>query len=277
MNKWAKLAQRTVKSRFLFLVDFLKKSGIDIEFEFLEVEPRDFPEQLKLAKQKFGVIRIGDPFHQRIIDELDVIPNDVRQVNNVDLLLKEHTKWNAYCFMHEALFRALAFAQKPIDRSQSCLVIGSGSSFGALVFALYKIGFRRFLLSGNDEANIQKYIKHCTDYFLSIDASYVSPNELTLIKPECSIMVNCIDLEQNAQIIKDLIYFNFLQSSGIVVDFNLSGSAAVMVEEAKSSGFSVITGPDVASSYDFLFVQKILKIQINQKDYLKGLYSALKL
>jgi shikimate 5-dehydrogenase len=86
-----------------------------------------------------------------------------------------------------------------------------------------------------------------------------------------SIMVNTTPSGVDNELIKELLYFNFLEPGGEVWDLSLSPIETALVKEAEEIGTRVVRGSEVASWVDVVWAKWVFGYELDRNSYLKSL------
>jgi shikimate 5-dehydrogenase len=270
--KWAEIT--TDSRRAQCLSEYLGKQGFQNSLTC--VEPGQDPAVLLQNLQKEQEqIRFAPSFGASIIQGLPHQPILENQIRMCDTLVFDHGKWWPRSFLSGALEQALGDHKKDLKMDSDALILGTGAVARCTSAALFKAGLRRFLVTGPEEEAGQSFCKTMSRHLLGAQFYWTPRRQIVSLPGECGVVVNATPVRDDNEILKDLLYFNFIRTDGIVWDFSLQPLSHPFIEEASALQITVVRGFQMAARVDQSWAAQVLKVEFDRLEYEKLLFSKL--
>lgn len=255
MMKWAEISDQGEQKRFTALSQALTEFGIENEFQFLEATPETFDAVLKSAKRDFQQLRIGGSFCTQIVDKLDSFTVLTKQIGAVDALLHLDGAWWPRNFLSEGVHRAAINDVPKLNLTGAVFVLGTGWKARAVIGALARIGFTRFTISDKDGSNGESFIEGLKRVHFDTQMQFVPREMITQLPSIHSVAVNTLTTGEDAGLLSELIYFNYLGMGGLWLDLSLIPENSSIAEEADAAGAFVESPIKVATAVDAIWAE----------------------
>lgn len=138
----------------------------------------------------------------------------------------------------DAMVAALSSMKIACDTLSSALLIGSCDETRAAAAALARLGFKRVQIVGSDDEKTKTLIQILQRRIFGVKFEAISRASLTQLPSESSLAFNLMSTQDEA-LLEDVSYLNFLQPSGLWIDWTNATSALGLDEEIIDSGARV--------------------------------------
>jgi len=198
---------------------FFKRTDLDGTYSIFEIEKQiSFAEEMKkLRKIKLDGFNVTVPYKVKIIDFLDEMDEQAKQIGAVNTVLCKNGKWIGYNTDGIGYMRSLLSYYPDLDKSNDkrILILGSGGAAKGIFYALIHNGYRNITIANRsmDKAkqlssnvpsgvaiSLQQAEQTVNHYDLIIQTTSVGmkPNENSSIIPLRSLKENAI--------VSDIVY-----------------------------------------------------------------------
>lgn len=275
MLRWLEIAGQCSEVRFRVLSEFMRSNGVENEVQFINCDAHDFPRVLSESIGDYNALRIGTPFGMTTLDHFEGQPSTMMFLKAADGVIFEQGKWWPRSSGYRGLQKVLGEVGRDLDLNSSILVVGSGAQARVACAAFSKLGFRRFLITSRNDEHAEELVKQLERHFFNLEFKVVPQDQLVLLPGVSSAVINTTPYALDNDLLTELYYFNFLQSSGVVIDLNLQPLETPLIREAKVMGVNVVMGSEVASWSDILWCQWVTGKTFDRSVYRDALEAAL--
>lgn len=230
----------------------------------LPVQWREITEEQKqdplvfLKPQGFDGLLLHPEFSEILFPASPRIAAEIMEAGFADSMIRENSKVWLRCFLREAL-RLLILKKSPrLDSHSVAYITGSDPMARMAAVVAAQLGFEKLVVVSSFAEQAQQFVENLKRLFFGLNVKILGENELTLQPNNGSLLLNTLSKEQNAVILEDLTYLNFLKKDGLVVDIPLDCEGNSLLDEALHVGIPLIDGVDVWGHRDFLFLQSLL-------------------
>lgn len=265
--KWVEIAYPCFRERSLALKEFLNSKGIDADVEFIDCDPKQFPEVLADAKKKYDQIRVDSPFGEMIVSLQHTQSLVARQLRAADSLVHENADWWVRSALYLAIGQMLTERHITVDLNNSVLVVGAGAAARTVVAALFRAGFKKFLVTNKFDEQGHVFISDLKKHFFGVDFEYVPMERLVLLAGTNVLIVNTTPFVESNDVLKELYYFNFLKRNGMVWDLTLHPTQTPLLEEASNIGILGVPGYEIAALSDCIWVEWVTGKKVPREEY----------
>jgi shikimate 5-dehydrogenase len=273
MKRWTSLSPNNEDKRWELLSRYLRELGVENEFEPFKAND-DVLENLG-PLDHLHYVRISSRFGPQVLKLIPVQSSWITTLGVIDGILKRDGKWWPMCALFESFGSVIFELGQDLDMRGSILVAGAGGTARIAIAALFKAGFRNFLLTNFNESEGQKTIDEVRSKFFGLTLQYVPQEKIVLLPGESSVLVNCTpSVEENALLV-ELSYMNFLKRPGFLFDVSRKRTPSILVQEAKDAGVKVINGTELAARTDQLWAKWAFGVDIPLDKYLQDFESIL--
>lgn len=274
MKRWTSLSPNNEDKRWQMLSRYLRELGVENEFEPFASPDEGLEDLAKLDHLHY--VRISSRFGPQVLKLVPVQSSWITTLGVIDGMMKrEDGKWWPMCALFEA-FGALIFELgQELDMRGSVLVAGAGGTARIAIAALFKAGFRNFLMTNFKESEAQITIDEVRSKFFGLTLQYVPLEKIVLLPGESTVIVNCTPSVEQNPLLVELSYMNFLKRPGFLFDVSRSKTPSLLVQEAKDAGVRVISGVELAARSDQLWAKWAFGVDIPLEKYLAEFESLL--
>lgn len=280
MKRWTSLTTSNEDKRWQALSRMISDLGCANEFEPFSVA-NEALENLTVL-EKYDHVRISSRFGPEIlkhipvqsswITSLGVIDGMIRRTDNPD---RKKIEWWPQCALHEAFGSLIFDLGQDLDMRGNVLIAGAGGTARIAIAALFKAGFRNFILTNFNDTEADKTINEVKAKFFGLTLSFIPMEKIVLLPGESSVLVNCTpSVEENALLV-ELSYMNFLKRPGFLFDVSRSKKPSILMQEALDAGVHVVNGVAIAAKADTLWAKWAFGVDLKFSDYLPVFESAL--
>lgn len=253
--RWVELSTRCERERYTALSEELAKAGIANEVAFIEAPLAEFEPRLSEVKSEFAQIRIGGGLREIAYRTAERMPSTLLTVRSADAYVCERGEWWPRNFLVDGLQQAIAEEFGQLDLSGGVFVLGANADARAVITALFKVGYRRFSISDNDEDVALALTEELQATHFGVQFQAVPRHLVTQLPGVNSVAVNTLPLGTDDGILGELFYFNFLKPGGIWLDLPLVPRNPALATEAASVGATVEESAGVLARVDFAWAQ----------------------
>lgn len=226
------------------------------------------PEQV-LAEGKAQVILIDPKEGAEWMEQAKNIPIEVSRYGFVDSLWLQQNRYWPRPLIFSLLRDFVVRVAKTLDISAWAYIVGEGPWAQMFVYLASDIGYRKICLVGEDKEPLKEIFQKTQKHCFGLETRVLAPSELTQEPNNGSLLVNTINLDNQAQLLQNLLYLNFVHKPGLIVDVPFTAHPSPLLGEARQTGFEVIGGADIRALFDFALLEKLnINNSMSWPDYL---------
>lgn len=268
MTKWATIAFDIDKRRYEYLSDFLRDQGIKNQWEYIEINPTEFLEHIHEIKKDFDQVRIDSPFRHTAFLATKKHEADMLVLRSADCFFQDQRgEWWLRSATYHGMERVLNDLNVPLDKEGAALIVGAGGAARAAISTLVKAGMSKFNITSAFDDQVLDLIRDLEKLYFSVKFNFVSQGQLVLLSGTNSVVVNTTPYTASNEIVKELAYFNFLKSPGVIWELSVDPIETELVTEAEQIGAKVIRGHEIALHTDHKWAEWVWPDQAEYLDF----------
>lgn len=271
MIKWAEIAGECSRHQFTTLSEFLTEQGLSNTVEFIDCSVVDFPETLQKALSQYKALRIGSPFRETAFQSFKHYSEALLRIRSADSIVHQTGKWWLRTATPYGIEEVLKRAGDNLDIESAALVVGAGGGARMAAAALIKSGFKKINVTNKFFEQANEMITDLRRSFFDVEFEFIAQDRLVLLPGMHSIVINATPLSPANDLLSELYYFNFLQTSGMVIDLTVFPYDTPLIMEASAIGVKVIRGYEVAAHADAYWTDLVFGRTIDVDTYLEKL------
>jgi shikimate 5-dehydrogenase len=275
MTTWVEIGFGTSEVRYNFLSKVLTEKGVANEVQYKKTDEKTFVDDLNEVMLSHKMIRIGRGLSELVVPHFPVRTEAVQRLRVADTLTLLDGTWVLDLVGLKGVHRAMMAQSASIDYTSVALVVGSGISARMAIAALFKLGFKEFVVSAPDERKVKKMTDEFSRTHLGIKFKAIPKDGLILLPGVHGVLVNTTPMRDDNPMLVELSYFNFFKPGGVAVDFSLVPIETGLIKSASEIGASLVYGYEIAGFTDLAWVEQFFKIQVEPAPFIAGLKEAL--
>ena len=272
--RWVEIARNCSKLRFNLLSDYLNDKGFKNEFTQLEISPVEFEDKLKEALAEYDAIRLGSPFGIQSLDYFEYQPAEVAYLRAADSIVKRDGRWELMASALKGFEKFIRDNGTGIDLDYSVLIVGSGAAARFAIHALLKIGIKHINLSNQFSEQAKELIAELNQKYFGVDFEYIPDDQLVLLPGTNTVLVNTTPLVDSNHILKELYYFNFLRTDGLVIDYTFLPLNTPLIQGAVQIGINAIHGYEICAWSDLQWAKNFTDVDLDYIEYRQKIFDA---
>lgn len=220
-------------------------------------DPAELTKWLPYVEADALAVRIDPEVSERVLQQFPRLPTHVNWLATTDVLVLENKEWWPRLFNYETLRRVLIQQFPEVDTSLCAYIVGATHSGRSAAAALAALGFSQIRFVDHDSERIEAEMKILKRYLFGVDISSVDATALTMETIPGAVMLNTLPMQDHSTALKDLSYFNFMKSGGVVIDTSECTSRNAFLDEAESANLKILSGVQYQSQLDTDLLQKL--------------------
>lgn len=266
---WTEIALDPQHERWKLLSDTLTKEGVDNTYEPTETTLDTFEETVNQATDKYAALRIGPPFGEPITRHFVHEPALTMSLGAADTLVPIHGKWWTRSCLFMGFHHMFREYGENFNMQGTALVAGAGAAARVALAALIKVGFQHIKITNQFHDQAFDLIASLKKSYFGVRFEFVPVNQLILLPGTNSVMINTTPSVVSNELIKELMYFNFLEPGGEVWDLTTSPVETSLIVEAEQIGTKVVRGFELASWADVVWAEWAFGHRLDRQAYAK--------
>jgi hypothetical protein len=160
-----------------------------------------------------------------------------------DGFLRENDQWVPECSYLSVFQKMLAASSAFIDIKKSVMVVGDFIPSRAALLALYKIGFRDFLILKEESAG--HWLFDVQKGLFGLQVKEIGVRDLVNLSGDSSVLVHAVASKEKVLAEWELSYMNFLSRPGLIIDFLDESFLEKVVEETHDKDLHLLDRKDI--------------------------------
>ena len=239
-----------------FIGKVLKNNDVDVVIETRPLGELSWTQVQGLLRGSRAAI-LDLVTSEQFIQQIPTLPADVRILQCADSLFFEDGAWWPRLNLKEAVRHLIVTKAKNIDIKESAYIIGEGPMLRAMAALAVSFGYRVVYLVGLLEDDLERQKKELQRSFVGVDFRPLQAHQMTMQTTGASLMINTMPLEDNAALMSDVAYFNFMKNNGLVIDLNVFPFENTILMEAMQANLRTLSGFEVRTQQDFTFIERL--------------------
>jgi shikimate dehydrogenase len=215
--------------------------ALDWRFTTFEFAPDKLADAMRgLKALGFHGIKVGEPFHENVIEHVDELTEAAKRCGSVNCVLEQHERFIGDNTEGTALVDLVRQQITPTGRR--AMVIGAGRLARSVALALAEAGISGITIVSRN-ASVGQQLVELVKQHTAIDATHVSlaTNAIT-IEPEIGVLVNATALGTERPEARLPINVDSLGPKMVVCDVAYNTARTWLTQQAAERGSRVIDG-----------------------------------
>ncbi|WP_413294379.1 hypothetical protein ACLSU7_04570 [Bdellovibrio sp. HCB185ZH] len=193
---------------------------------------------------------------------LQILPAQVRMLECFDFYFPEDGKWYPRLLYYEAIHRVLVERARDLNIRVPAFVVGEGECLRIAAAVCTELGFSEIYLIGEDTMQLHREARILSRGNLGIKFKVLPIEELTIQAVSASLIINTVHLKHESELLKDLSYFNFMNTGGYAFDCNLGNLHSELMEEAERAELKVLQPSDLLQALVEIVFEKLKQSEL---------------
>ncbi|MCI0332533.1 MAG: shikimate dehydrogenase [Planctomycetes bacterium] len=217
------------------------QKGLDWRFMSFEFEPERLADAMRgLRALGFHGVKVGEPFHESVIEHLDELTEAARRCGSVNCVTANGERFIGDNTEGAALVELVRQQITPAGRR--AMVIGAGRLGQAIALALAEAGITAMSVVSRNATTGQQLVELLNQHH-SIPATYVPLGASAIsIEPETAVLVNATALGSERPEAKLPINVDSLGPKMVVADVAYNTARTWLTQQAAERGSRIIDG-----------------------------------
>ncbi|UYL08518.1 hypothetical protein B9G69_015855 [Bdellovibrio sp. SKB1291214] len=207
---------------------------------------------------------------------LRVLPTQVRLLECFDNYLPEDGKWYPRLLFYEAIHQVLVARARDMDIRVPAFVVGEGECLRIAAGVCAELGYAEVYLIGENSAQLHREARILSRGYLGIKFKVLPIEELTIQAVSASLIINTVHLPSGSELLKDLSYFNFMNTGGYAFDCHLGNLHSELMEEAERADLKVLHPTDLLQALVEIVLEKLKQSQLVSRENVSEWVTAFK-
>ena len=231
--------------------NFLKEQGFDVERSAHD----SFSEDLLSTAT---LICFHPNYSEQLLPALPTLPTLVKAVQAFDSFVFEDGDWYPRLHCFEVLRDLLVQRAQSLDIREPAYVIGSSKVAQIAVAVAIYLGYSEVIVVGESQAELDILSTQVGRGFIGVKIKTLLVSDLTLQTTNSALLINTVPLDEEASLMSDLSYFNFMQREGIVLDLGKLAAKNHLLEEAEKAELRTVPTADFACRFDLSLLGRLV-------------------
>lgn len=214
---------------------FLDRCGLDGDYKIIEIDPKhSFADEMaRLKASNIDGFNVTVPYKEKIIDYLDEVDEQAKQIGAVNTVLCKEGKWIGYNTDGLGYVRSLKskYPQLTAKQDAAILIIGAGGAAKGIYYGLVKDGFTQITIANR---TIEKALD-----IMKRDQSETNKQTLTLTEAHAQlgqfdIIIQTTSVGMKPDMDKTIIELASLKTDAIVSDIVYQPIVTRFLRQAKA-------------------------------------------
>lgn len=216
-------------------------------------------------EQKVDCIDLDFSDYQFIIEKYPTHLLEMHHLGFADCYLKstqaEHVRnRSAYVLRltyKEVFLKELSTNRTSLQTNHFAVIVGDQRTVASFFPALAQLGYAHFKFVVRDPISMKSYLQAVLSKYIGLNADLLSFSDLAEMKESASALIVDVDHEQEAELVQNLTYFNFLVGRALFLDVRAI-THSDLEEEAERAELTVIKSEQL-NKKRFELVEKLLE------------------
>lgn len=211
----------------------------------------------------FNAIRIESSWTHEAFQLFSAVPTFVSILESIDFIyLKENGLWPDLIF-REGLHSVILSMHPSLNIKGAGLIVGISKEAIQAALVLIELGISQVTFVVEDETQGNSIKKLLNQFFFKIRIDAITKEKVILLPGVYSILICCENLQDKQELLTSILYFNYLDKNGLVVNAAITSDKKPLIIEAKAIGSKTIDLSDLQFHQEIKALQKVIPISSN--------------
>lgn len=201
----------------------------------------------------------GEAFHM-----VQAAPPLMTSLQSVDMIYKKNeTFWPSLSFK-EGVHSAILITQPYLNTKGAGLIVGSSAEAIQSAYVLVELGLKQITFVVENDIINTTFLDSMKRSLFQVKLEAVTREKIILLPGAYSVMICCEDLRVRPDLLTALLYFNYLERGGVILNAVFPLDQVPLQEEALAIGAKFIGMPELQRHEEIIALQKLEFASIDQ-------------
>lgn len=245
--------------------------GCSIDFEVHDPsQSSDFSEDEKIGRMRhvesqnkknrfndYDLIRFDRDWTEEAFHLVTAAPPLITVLQTVDLFYKKRGILWPHLNFKEAVHSTILQSHPYLNTKGSGLIIGDSVEAIQAAYVLVELGLKHITFVVESDEIGSPFLELMKNSLFQIHFEVITKEKIILLPGIYSVMVCCKDLRDNANLLTAILYFNYLERGGLILNCVYPLDGVPLTEEALAIGAQCVSIPLVQIHEAVMAVQKL--------------------
>jgi len=213
----------------------------------------------KLIKifENYNLIRFDQSWSTEVFSLFTATPPLITVLQTVDLIYKKNETLWPHLNFKDGLHSSILQKQPYLNTKGSGLIVGSTVEAIQSAFVLSELGIKQITFVVENSVIGTPLLELMKSSLFQINFDVITKEKIILLPGVYSIMICCEDLKSNPDLLTALLYFNYLERGGVILNPIFTLDKVPLIEEALAIGATCVDLPQIQIHEEVMALQKI--------------------
>ena len=205
-------------------------------------------------------IRLNRQFTTKAFSLFNANTPLISTLKYIDIIFRKNSQFWSSINHKEALRSVILENQPSLNVSGAGLIIGFSTEALIAAFVLVEFGIKQITFVIENESDGQKITALLEKTLFEIQFEVINKDKVILLPGIYSAVIIYDDLRDQDELVTALLYFNYLERGGLIVNAGCPLDEITLLEEAFANGAKIVDFMEVLVHEEILALQKIIPI-----------------
>lgn len=205
----------------------------------------------------YDLIRFDRDWAVEAFHLVTAAPPLITTLQTVDLLYKKRGVLWPHLNFKEAIHSTILQSHPYLNTKGAGLIVGDSVEAIQVAYVLVELGLKHITFVVESEAVGSPFLELMKNSLFQIHFEVITKEKIILLPGIYSVMVCCKDLRDNAALLTSILYFNYLERGGLILNCVYPLDTVPLTEEALAIGAQCVSLPMIQIHEAVMAVQKL--------------------
>jgi hypothetical protein len=182
----------------------------------------------------------------------------INQIHFVDMVYKKNGNLWPYLLHKDAIHSVILARQPYLNIKGGGLIVGMTAEAILAAYVLVELGIRQITFVVESEKASEATINLLKRSIFEVRIEAISKDKVILLPGVYSVVICYEDLRKQAELVTALLYFNYLERGGIVLNVGMALDKIPLLEEASAIGANTVDLIEIQVHAELMALAKVL-------------------
>ncbi len=210
--------------------------------------------------KKFDFIRLSPGWSTEASHLFPASAPLINRLHYVDLIFRKNKTLWPYLLHKDAIHSVIIDKQPCLNIKGSGLIVGYGPESILAVHVLADLGFKHITVVVEKDIDAQALLSLFRGSLFDVKFEIITRDKIILLPGIFSVVIVYSDLHKEIDLLTALLYFNYLERGGLVINAGFQCPEVPLLEESAAIGAKVVDVNEVQLHHELMAFRKILPL-----------------
>jgi len=212
----------------------------------------------------YDLVRFDRNWSQEVFNLVIVAPPLITVLQSIDLIYKKKGSFWPQLNFKDGVHSAILQNKPYLNTNGAGLIVGSSTDAIQVAYVLAELGIKQITFVVESDNIRSPLLELMKNSLFQINFEVITKEKIILLPGIYSVMICCEDLKHNSDLLTALLYFNYLERGGLILNPVYTLDKVPLMEEALAIGATCVDLPQIQLHEEVVALQKLGLLAIDR-------------